>query len=131
MHALTFGLQSAARAGEPSAIENAIAATIPPDFHTSFLPGRAIRHRGHSAHCSISNWRAKKADRECGSLIAELFEILPSGALVAPTEGSTKPTTVTVTSAGIATVEQSTYLTRQHAVPQVAVEGPANGSIRL
>jgi hypothetical protein len=39
MHALTFALQSAARAGEPSAIENAMIANIPPDFHTSFLHG--------------------------------------------------------------------------------------------
>jgi hypothetical protein len=37
MHALTFGLQSAARAAEPSAIKNAIVVTIPPDFRISFL----------------------------------------------------------------------------------------------
>ena len=36
MHALTFALQSAARADEPSAIESAIA-TILADFHISNL----------------------------------------------------------------------------------------------
>jgi hypothetical protein len=39
MHALTFALQSAARTGEPSAIENAMIGNVPPDFHTSFLHG--------------------------------------------------------------------------------------------
>ena len=38
--------------------------------------------------------------------VAQRFEVSSSGALVAPTEGSTKPTTVTVTNAGIANVEQ-------------------------
>jgi hypothetical protein len=38
--------------------------------------------------------------------VAQKFEISSSGALIAPTEGSTKPTTVTVTNAGIAAVEQ-------------------------
>jgi hypothetical protein len=38
--------------------------------------------------------------------VAQRFEVSSSGTLVAPTEGSTKPTTVTVTNAGIATVEQ-------------------------
>jgi hypothetical protein len=38
--------------------------------------------------------------------VVQRFEVSSSGALVAPTEGSTKPTTVTVTNAGIATVEQ-------------------------
>jgi hypothetical protein len=38
--------------------------------------------------------------------VAQRFEVSSSGALGAPTEGSTKPTTVTVTNAGIANVEQ-------------------------
>jgi hypothetical protein len=38
MHALTFALQSAARAGKPSAIETATVGTmIQPDFRTLFL----------------------------------------------------------------------------------------------
>jgi hypothetical protein len=38
--------------------------------------------------------------------VAQKFETSSRGALVAPTEGSTKPVTVTVTNAGIAVVEQ-------------------------
>jgi len=38
--------------------------------------------------------------------VTQRFEVSSSCALVAPTEGSTKPTTVTVTNAGIATVLQ-------------------------
>ena len=38
--------------------------------------------------------------------VAQRFEVSSSGALVAATEGSTKPVSVVVTSAGIATVEQ-------------------------
>jgi hypothetical protein len=38
--------------------------------------------------------------------VAQRFEVSSSGALVAPTEGSTKPTSVVVTNAGIVTVEQ-------------------------
>jgi hypothetical protein len=38
--------------------------------------------------------------------VTQRFEISSSGALVLPTEGSTKPVTVTVTNAGIAVVEQ-------------------------
>jgi hypothetical protein len=37
MQALTLMLQSPARAGELSAIENATVVTIPADFHISFL----------------------------------------------------------------------------------------------
>jgi hypothetical protein len=37
MHALTFALQSAARAGKPSAIVNAIVVANLPDLHISFL----------------------------------------------------------------------------------------------
>jgi hypothetical protein len=39
--------------------------------------------------------------------VAQRFEVSSSGALIPATEGSTKPTTVTVTNAGIANVEQS------------------------
>jgi hypothetical protein len=39
--------------------------------------------------------------------VPQRFEVSSSGALVPVTEGSTKPTTVTVTNAGIANVEQS------------------------
>ena len=38
--------------------------------------------------------------------VAQKFETSSSGALIPATEGSTKPVTVTVTNAGIATVEQ-------------------------
>jgi hypothetical protein len=38
--------------------------------------------------------------------VPQRFETSSSGALIPPTEGSTKPVTVTVTNAGIATVEQ-------------------------
>jgi hypothetical protein len=38
--------------------------------------------------------------------VAQRFEVSSSGALVSPTEGSTKPTSVIVTNAGIAVVEQ-------------------------
>jgi len=38
--------------------------------------------------------------------VRQRFEIAPDGTLVAPTEGSTKPVTVTVTNGGIAVVEQ-------------------------
>jgi hypothetical protein len=38
--------------------------------------------------------------------VAQRFEVSSSGALVAATEGSTRPVSVVVTSAGIATVEQ-------------------------
>ena len=38
--------------------------------------------------------------------VAQRFEVSSSGALVATTEGSTRPVSVVVTSAGIATVEQ-------------------------
>jgi hypothetical protein len=38
MHALTFELQSTARPGELTAIENAIVAPIPPDFHIFISP---------------------------------------------------------------------------------------------
>jgi hypothetical protein len=43
--------------------------------------------------------------------VAQKFEMSSSGALVAVTEGSTKPTSVVVTNAGIATVEQFDLLT--------------------
>ena len=39
-------------------------------------------------------------------VVTQKSEIAPDGTLVAPTEGSTKPVTVTVTNAGIAVVEQ-------------------------
>jgi hypothetical protein len=38
--------------------------------------------------------------------VAQRFEVSSSGALIPATEGSTKPVTVTITNAGIATVEQ-------------------------
>ena len=38
--------------------------------------------------------------------VVQRFEVSSSGALVPATEGSTKPVTVTVANAGIATVEQ-------------------------
>jgi hypothetical protein len=38
--------------------------------------------------------------------LAQRFEVSSSGALIPPTEGSTKPMTVTVTNAGVAVVEQ-------------------------
>jgi hypothetical protein len=38
--------------------------------------------------------------------VAQRFEMSSSGALVAPTEGSSRPVSVIVTNAGIATVEQ-------------------------
>jgi hypothetical protein len=37
IHASIFALQPAANAGKLNAIENAIVAMIPPDFHISFL----------------------------------------------------------------------------------------------
>jgi len=45
-------------------------------------------------------------ERILAHAVAQRFEVSSSGALVAATEGSTKPVTVTVTNAGIATVEQ-------------------------
>ena len=38
--------------------------------------------------------------------VAQRFEVSSSGALVAPTEGSTRPVSVVVTGAGLAVVEQ-------------------------
>ena len=38
--------------------------------------------------------------------VAQRFEVSSSGALIPATEGSTKPTSMVVTNAGIATVEQ-------------------------
>ena len=38
--------------------------------------------------------------------VVQRFEVSSSGALVAATEGSTRPVSVTVTNAGIATVER-------------------------
>ncbi|SHN87124.1 hypothetical protein SAMN05444170_7014 [Bradyrhizobium erythrophlei] len=38
--------------------------------------------------------------------IRQKFEIAPDGTLVPPTEGSTRPTSMTVTNAGLAVVEQ-------------------------
>jgi hypothetical protein len=38
--------------------------------------------------------------------VAQRFEVSSSGALIPATEGSTKPTSMLVTNAGIATVEQ-------------------------
>jgi len=46
------------------------------------------------------------SERILSHAVAQKFETSSSGALVPVTEGSTKPVTVQVTNAGIATVEQ-------------------------
>ena len=47
-----------------------------------------------------------ESQRILPNAVAQRLEVSSSGALVPVTEGSTKPLTVTVTNAGIATVEQ-------------------------
>jgi hypothetical protein len=47
-----------------------------------------------------------ESQRILPNAVAQRFEVSSSGAVVAPTEGSTKPVTVTITNAGIAAVEQ-------------------------
>jgi hypothetical protein len=47
-----------------------------------------------------------ESERILPHAVQQRFERSSSGALVAPTEGSTKPVSVVVTNAGIATVEQ-------------------------
>jgi hypothetical protein len=47
-----------------------------------------------------------ESERILPHAIARKFEMSSSGALVAPTEGSTRPVSVIVTNAGIAAVEQ-------------------------
>ena len=47
-----------------------------------------------------------ESERILAHAVQQRFETSSSGALVAPTEGSTKPVSVVVTNAGVATVEQ-------------------------
>jgi hypothetical protein len=47
-----------------------------------------------------------ESQRTMPRAIAQRFEVSSSGALVAPTEGSTRPVLPVVTSAGVARVEQ-------------------------
>jgi hypothetical protein len=46
------------------------------------------------------------SERMLPHAVAQKFEVSSSGALIAPIEGSTRPTSVIVTGAGLATVEQ-------------------------
>jgi hypothetical protein len=53
----------------------------------------------------IVEWTGE-TQRILAHAVAQRFEVSSSGALVPAVEGSSKPVTVTVTNAGIATVEQ-------------------------
>ncbi len=50
--------------------------------------------------------RIGTSERILPHAVPQRFEVSSSGALVAPTEGSTRPVSVVVTNAGVATVEQ-------------------------
>jgi hypothetical protein len=66
----------------------------------------AIGGTANSARLGYSVEKTGTSERILPHAIAPKFETSSSGAFVPVTEGSTKPVTVTVTNAGIATVEQ-------------------------
>jgi hypothetical protein len=80
--------------------------SIPGDREMRFeaLPGSPLPDQ-LAALGYIVEWTGE-TQRILPYAVAQKFETSSSGALVAATEGSTKPTSVVVTNAGIATVEQ-------------------------
>jgi hypothetical protein len=74
------------------------------------IPVQQLR-RGHWRNSEHRKARQRRredrhAPAHLAARVAQKFEVTSSGALVPATEGSTKPVTVQVTNAGIATVEQ-------------------------
>jgi hypothetical protein len=80
--------------------------SVPGAHEISFdaLPGSALP--GQLAARGYDVVKTGTTERILPHAVAQRLETSSSGALVAPTEGSTKPVTVTVTKAGIAAVEQ-------------------------
>jgi hypothetical protein len=60
----------------------------------------------HLAAMGYDVMKTGTTERILAHPVAQRFEVSSSGALIPATEGSTKPVTVTITNAGIATVEQ-------------------------
>jgi hypothetical protein len=74
------------------------------DLRSNALPGSALP--GQLRELGYIVEKTGTTERIPPHAVAQRFEVSTSGALVPVTEGSTKPVTVQVAHAGIATVEQ-------------------------
>ena len=75
---------------------------MPPVIHS----GQAAIPCGFGGHRSYIIAKTGEGERILPNAVAQKFETSSSDALIAATEGSTRPVSVTVTNAGIAVVEQ-------------------------
>jgi hypothetical protein len=74
-----------------------------PEMRLQTLPGSALPDQLAALGYIVE--RTGETQRILPHAVAQKFEVSSSGALVSPTGGSTKPTSVVVTNAGIAIVE--------------------------
>jgi hypothetical protein len=75
---------------------------MPPAIHS----GQAAIPCGFGGHRGFIIEKTGESQRILPHAVAQRFETSSSGALVPPTEGSTKPVSLVITNAGVARIER-------------------------